>query len=306
MPRVQLLTLFVFLAVNGIVGAAVRVHAGALRAINVDGQYDDWDNVPVLATDPADNPQGIDLATVQVANDEFFLYLKLTFHTPVNPNGLPPSTFITIDTDNEITTGFNVLGLDMLGADVGWQNDFPFEMGDDVFNTGLGLQNGAGTLRPFFPTDHDFTTLEQELALPRFATFNSTGLEIFPNNSITLLVWTDEVPNPDHVDPIAYTFAREVPLGDADGNGLVDAFDVDDFEQALADRAAYETSFTDLDADQWGDFDVSGTLDAFDVDDFESALAGSLATRNVPEPGTITVLLLSATAALSRRRVACQ
>ncbi len=273
------------------------------RAITFDGLFHDWATVPVAAHDPEDHPGGIDLATVQIANDDDFLYLRFTFHHPTNPNALPPSTFITIDTDNSILTGFNVLGLDTVGADVGWQNDFPFEMGDDVFNTGGGLTNGAGSLAPFHPTLPEMLMTSQEIALPRFATFNATGQSIFPHDSITILIWTDETPESEHVGPISYTFARAVAPGDANGDGVLDAFDVAPFEQALADRTLYRAGFLDLDPDQWGDMDHSGALDAFDVAAFEAALAqmdpeGGFTTLPEPAAGLALIPL----ALLMRRR----
>ena len=81
-------------------------------------------------------------------------------------------------------------------------------------------------------------------------------------------------------------------LGDLDGNGVLNAFDVDDFELALADRPAFDSAQPDLEADVLGDLNGDGVLNAFDVDDFELTLASSTA---VPEPGSgVGILLLLA------------
>jgi len=79
-------------------------------------------------------------------------------------------------------------------------------------------------------------------------------------------------------------------LGDMDGNGVLDAFDVDDFELALADRQAYIDSHPALDPDAYGDMNASGSLDAFDVAAFEEALAADGVA--VPEPGGLSLLAL--------------
>jgi len=103
-------------------------------------------------------------------------------------------------------------------------------------------------------------------------------------------------------------------LGDMDGNGTFDAFDVDDFELALADSAGYIAAHPGLDPDILGDIDGSGVLDAFDVDDFEALLAGATAgpaqgmlvssvSVAVPEPGALVMLVgMGGAAGLIRRR----
>lgn len=104
-------------------------------------------------------------------------------------------------------------------------------------------------------------------------------------------------------------------LGDMDGNGVFDAFDVDDFELALADPVAYSVARPGLDADALGDINGDGLLDAFDVGDFESLLAGGGAAAglessaptldrvmSVPEPGVAGMLTFLGMGAMLRRR----
>ncbi len=88
-------------------------------------------------------------------------------------------------------------------------------------------------------------------------------------------------------------------LGDMDDNGVFDAFDVDEFELALADQGAYIALFPPVDPDQRGDMNGSGALDAFDVAPFEQALAGG--GMSIPEPTTLVGLGLMLTF-LARQR----
>ncbi len=78
-------------------------------------------------------------------------------------------------------------------------------------------------------------------------------------------------------------------LGDMNGDGVLDAFDVSPFELALADRNAFLAAYPGVDPDVIGDFDASGALDAFDVGGFEAALAGT--PTSVPQPASILLLL---------------
>ncbi len=64
-------------------------------------------------------------------------------------------------------------------------------------------------------------------------------------------------------------------LGDLNGDGSFDAFDVAPFELALTGAAAFEAAYPDVDPLAVGDFDRNGVLNAFDVDNFETALAGT-------------------------------
>lgn len=160
---------------------------GLHKVIAIDGDFSDWDDVPALDSDPVDNVGSVDFAVTKIANDDNFLYVYNSFHTahsmPVN---------LSIDTDSNVATGFNIYGLSLVGADASWQNDFPFTSGDGVFNNGLGMSGGlygtgAAAITPF-----SSTATERELAISLDILFNEDGTEVFGAGEFTLLLWTEE------------------------------------------------------------------------------------------------------------------
>ena len=90
-------------------------------------------------------------------------------------------------------------------------------------------------------------------------------------------------------------------LGDMNGNGVVDAFDVDDFELALADRAAFNRAHPQIEAAFVGDIDGNGVLNSGDVAPFERLLA-STGGPAAPEPGVAGVVACGAFLMTLRRR----
>ncbi len=90
-------------------------------------------------------------------------------------------------------------------------------------------------------------------------------------------------------------------LGDMNGDGRLDAFDVAPFELALADEAAYRARYLDVDPIEIGNFAEDTVFNAHDISGFEAALAGGL-TATVPVPATIGMLVVGLAIATTRRK----
>jgi hypothetical protein len=58
------------------------------------------------------------------------------------------------------------------------------------------------------------------------------------------------------------------------GDGGVDAFDIEPFVLALTDRNTYIAMFPGINADEVGDTNCDGVLDAFDIEPFITLLVG--------------------------------
>lgn len=157
--------------------------AGTFTTITIDNLYGDWAGVPVIDSDGGDNFDGPDIGDTQIANDGQNLYIRNTF-----PNSLVLSTYIAIDVDGNPATGFDILGLGILGSEAGWQNDFGFSQSTGVFNsgalTGPYFGGGHALMAPF----GNFANRELAISL---ANLNNGGLPTFPDNTIRLMIWTD-------------------------------------------------------------------------------------------------------------------
>ena len=189
-----------FVALLGVCVLARNASAGTYANITIDGSFSDWSSVPVAYTDASGDGSPTDLATIQIANDANNLYLRLTYYTAVNPQA-GSGVFLAIDNDNNPATGFDVFGLGLVGAEAGWQNDFPFAQSNGVFNTGGGLTGAAALISPYFTV-----TTEQEYSISRSATFTATGTPVFPGDTFTLLEYTVDG-TADVAGPVQYTFA---------------------------------------------------------------------------------------------------
>ncbi|MEM8946317.1 MAG: PEP-CTERM sorting domain-containing protein [Planctomycetota bacterium] len=166
--------------------------AGTYRTITIDDDHSDWVGVPVLDSDPADNPGSIDIAETQIANDDDFLYIRNTFHGSLSLN-----LFTGIDVDEDVATGFDIFGLGLIGQDSGWQTDFPFTssngLGGGVFNDGFGMTgdffgSGAALIDAFVDSN------ERELAISLDIIRNGPGtlVDVFPDDTVRLLFWSDQ------------------------------------------------------------------------------------------------------------------
>ncbi|MEM8493932.1 MAG: PEP-CTERM sorting domain-containing protein [Planctomycetota bacterium] len=190
-------------AAAGFALCGAAAHAGTFTTITVDGAYSDWDSVPALDTDAADNAGFVDFAVTKIANDDDFLYIYNSFHEAKSLGA-----FTALDVDSDTGTGFDVFGLGLIGSEAGWQNDFPFTQDAANFNNGSGMSgeffgSGAALLTPFADG------VERELAISLDVVFNAGG-DVFADDTFDLLFWTDQGAG-DVTGAISYTLAVPEP-----------------------------------------------------------------------------------------------
>jgi hypothetical protein len=203
--------------------------------------FDDWDAIPLAVSDPADNPDPlnlIDIKDVKIANDADFIYIYASGHE-MRTNGV----YLAFDTDNDINTGYNIFGLFLVGSEIGYVNDFPFDQrSPGVFNdnkntagepdpggsccTGgpLDINNAGAAMYPGW--DVEFGEREWAISLDALWSVNEPTGPVFPNATFSFILWTDQGDLDDVTDTITYTLAEppNVP-GDFDHDVDVDGAD---------------------------------------------------------------------------------
>ncbi len=170
-----------------------------------DTTFAGWAGVPMLASDPADNPGGVDFADVYIANDQNYLYVRLTLHEAADPFTFMSNYFF--DTDADSLTGFLVFGQPNFGSEFFIQSGSGFDQRGGTFNE--GTLTGVGFLSSSNPGATDY-----QFRVSRAATYTSDALPVFNGDSIEIVLQTDtgtaDVVQ-DGVFGIPYTFAVPEP-----------------------------------------------------------------------------------------------
>jgi PEP-CTERM motif len=176
-----------FMALAALLCAAQSGMAGTFANIVIDDAYSDWAGIPEVA-DADDTTTGPDIASVQIANDNTFLYIRVHYHSA---DSFP--TYLAIDNDSNSATGFNIFGLGIVGSEAGYADDFDFDQRAG-FNIGTlkdpvrltEPESGSAILAPFSES------IDRELAIRLDTTFDpAVGPgNVFPNDTFRLLLYS--------------------------------------------------------------------------------------------------------------------
>lgn len=260
-------------------------------------EFADWaaSGITVVDADPADNVGFLDVANIQVANDEDYLYIHATLHnaSPLSMQNL----FLGFDTDQNTATGFDILDAGTIGSELGFQTDFPFVQFAGIFNLGLSLTggpvgNGGALIYPFWTgVSSPPFGLEMEWAVPleiiiQYPPILGGPSPAFPNPSLDFVVYApdDAEGLGDISQTISYTLASPPAgqEGDFDGDD-----DVDGRDFLLWQRGGSPTAFSSGDLMDWQNNYGAGPLVAFTA---------------VPEPSSLIFASFCLIGLLTRRR----
>jgi hypothetical protein len=279
-----------------IVAPSMYVTGIQLRDEPAGTEYDDWTaaGIPVAYEDPEDNFGDLDIANIQIANDEDNIYIRATTFSTSTTSLL--NLFLGFDVDQDPATGFDLLQIGVIGAELGYQNDFPFVQSTGVFNLNLSITggpvgNGGALTNPFWMDETGPNGVQMEWAVPLEAIVQYPPVlggpsPAFPNPSFNFVVWTDQG-LADITEVISYTLAT-APAGqpgDFDEDLDVDGNDFLVWQQGLG-----------------GEFDAADLADW--KEHFGTVPGSSGAARSIPEPSAFLMAggCLVSYAAWRRRR----
>jgi hypothetical protein len=174
--------------------------------IIIDGSFDDWASVPLAFTDAQDSTESIDYKDVYVANDDQYIYMRVTLYTSGNPADFHNNLFI--DADNDPATGFGVGGI---GSEMLIQSGGGYQEKNGAFNEG-DINNLDYSIAPAGnATDFEFR-------FSRNAVYATGGLPVFTTNALTFALEAESSGfatkdiAPDS-GGFLYTFASPTQLG---------------------------------------------------------------------------------------------
>jgi len=129
------------------------------------------------------------------------------------------------------------------------------------------------------------------------------------NSQVAYRFFAKDNNGPSTQYPLLTLTAVLAALGDMDGDGDTDNFDIEPFELALTNRTAYEAQYPAVTHyREQGDIDGNGVFDNFDIEPFEQLLTGSEPAVSVPEPSAqcLFATALLAIVALAHGKVRCR
>jgi hypothetical protein len=145
------------------------------RAIIVlDGNFGDWTGIPVALTETQDTAEGIEFKEISIANDDDYIYVRMSFYAALGPLGDQIYYHIYSDADNDLATGLPTGGI---GSEMMIENGGGYQQKNGGFNE--GLVNGLDLV--FAP---NVSATEFEGRFSRHCIYDSDGQPVYTNNVV--------------------------------------------------------------------------------------------------------------------------
>lgn len=142
--RLRTLTL---LAAAGLLIASCASNGHGSHVV-IDGEFDEWSETPVVASDPADSPDGfLDFGDIRVRHDRDAVYMLVEMGKVLTPQRLPGTVSILLDVDGRSNTGYQEGGLD--GVDLIFDFPIPNAKSPGTPGAGVRLRSKHERLNPY-------------------------------------------------------------------------------------------------------------------------------------------------------------
>ncbi len=124
------------------------VTSGSVDKVVIDGEFDEWKEVPVVASDPADSPNGyLDFGDVRVRHDRDAVYMLVDMGKVLTAQRLPGTVSILLDVDGRSSSGYEEGGLD--GVDLIFDFPIPNAKSPGTPGAGVRLRSKKERLNPY-------------------------------------------------------------------------------------------------------------------------------------------------------------
>jgi hypothetical protein len=148
--------------------------------IVIDGSFDDWAGLQILATDAQESPAaGTDFKDIWATSDADHIYIRFTLYAPGDPSTFLNNIFV--DADNDSATGYGAFGI---GSEMLIQSGAGYQEKNGGFNEG-GI-NGLD-----FAISPEGSGTDFELRISRHATYANDATLVFASDSIRFVLETE-------------------------------------------------------------------------------------------------------------------
>jgi hypothetical protein len=203
----------------------------------------------------------------------------------MNPTTTKNNSFDILYATTGVQTG-NSREIDVIGIEeVALQNNLVTN-GDGLAS--LPIQIGAGVTGTYNVT----------FDLPNPGSTDFTGFVKTISSSETQFLTNPTV----HPHVVGTIEVRQSRVGDLDGSGAIDSFDISPFVQALGSPAEYKSARPWLQVDYIADIDQGGSIDSFDIQPFVQLLGQQGSPAAIPEPGSVVLALCGFAGLLAANR----
>lgn len=195
-------TLHRLLALTVFALTVASVNAGTYANITLDGSTSDWSGISAAATNTGDSP----INQIFLANNDSYLFIRITFTTPVN--FLTDGFRLNIDNDNNTSTGFNTYTLGLIGSEVLYEGETAYQQSAGNYNT------GATTNAPILASPYGVATTDQEFGIALTSIIDTAqSTLVFPNSTFSLASYFEGSFNGSttFTKTGAYTLASAIP-----------------------------------------------------------------------------------------------